>query len=370
MNLLGVVDEDPFDFRTWSGSSAYFFSALRAAGLLAGAVSAQPPRWIERLYMLRNFNVDIERWRFAYHLDAGLAGVRTRVGLRRMSPLWEETDCILQVGALFDFAGKGKPAVSYHDGNLARRLDNPYGYPCVSQRVIDRSLAYERQLYQRLDRIFTMSRWLADSFVNDFGVSPDRVQPIYAGINMPDVETFSVANYSGKRLLFVGKQFERKGGKVLLDAFRLVRKKVPDATLTIVGPELSNLPDGVFNPGFVSKSTPEGLAAVKRMYAESSVFVLPTLYEPFGISYVEAMAHGLPCVGSNLCAVPEIIEEGASGYLVQPGDATSLAGRLIELLEDPGRSAEFGRRGFERYRAQFRWEVVARNLMAGLSELA
>lgn len=281
----------------------------------------------------------------------------------------DEADCVLQVGASFDFTGNGKPVISYHDGNLARRLDNPYGYPSVPRRVIDRSLAYERRLYQRIDRIFTMSRWLADSFVRDFGVSPDRVQPIYAGINMPDVETLAPANYAGKRLLFVGKQFERKGGKVLLEAFSLVTRKVPDATLTVVGPELGSLPDGVINPGFVSKSTPEGLAAVKRMYAESSVFVLPTLYEPFGISYVEAMAHGLPCVGTNICAVPEIIEEGASGYLVPPGDVEALAERLIELLEDPARCAEFGRCGFERYRANFRWEVVAERLRLGLSGL-
>ena len=263
---------------------------------------------------------------------------------------------------MFNFTGLDKPVISYHDGNLARRLDSPYGYPKVSAKVIDKAMRYEHALYQRLDRIFTMSQWLADSFVNDFGVSPEKVVPVYAGINMPDVEEFLPASYGEKKLLFVGKQFERKGGRVLLEAFQEVRRRVKGATLTIVGPVLDELPEGVVNPGFVSKSTSDGLAAVKQLYRDASVFVLPTLYEPFGISFVEAMAHGLPCVGTRVCAVPEIIAEGKSGYLVEPNDPEGLANRLVELLESPALAESLGKHGFEIYRNRFRWSMVVNRL--------
>jgi glycosyltransferase involved in cell wall biosynthesis len=204
-----------------------------------------------------------------------------------------------------------------------------------------------------------MSKWLADSFIRDFGVPARKLWPVYAGINMPDVDAPPAREQGRNGILFVGKQFDRKGGRVLLDAFERVRRVVPSATLTIVGPRLGALGPGVNNPGFLSKQDPDGAAAIKRLYSDAAVFVLPTLYEPFGISYVEAMAHGLPCIGTNICAVPEIIEDGVTGRLVAPGDAEALARALIDLLLDSGKAREFGEAGFRKYRAQFTWAKVA-----------
>jgi glycosyltransferase involved in cell wall biosynthesis len=204
-----------------------------------------------------------------------------------------------------------------------------------------------------------MSKWLADSFIRDFGVPVRKLCPIYAGINMPDVGTPPAREHGRNGILFVGKQFDRKGGRVLLDAFERVRRAVPSATLTIVGPRLGVLGPGIKNPGFLSKQNPDGFAAMKRLYSDATVFVLPTLYEPFGISYVEAMAHGLPCIGTNICAVPEIVEDGNTGRLVAPGDAESLAGALIDLLMDPDKARAYGDAGFRKYRQQFTWAKVA-----------
>ena len=70
------------------------------------------------------------------------------------------------------------------------------------------------------------------------------------------------------------------------------------------------------------------------------------------------MAHRLPCIGTNICAIPEIIEEGLTGYCVPPGNSAALAAHLQSLLRDPASCRELGERGFEKYRRDYTWAAV------------
>jgi glycosyltransferase involved in cell wall biosynthesis len=81
-------------------------------------------------------------------------------------------------------------------------------------------------------------------------------------------------------------------------------------------------------------------------------------YEPFGNAFLEAMAYGLPCVGADRCAMPEIIDAGRTGLLVPPEDPVALARALRELADDPGRAQAMGEAGFGRLHERFTWDVV------------
>lgn len=361
MRIIGVAEEDPLHHKTWSGSSAYFFSALKATGCLVDTVSAQPTPFITRLYQAKNFHPALQSWRFKYHLDVDFYSQMTRVANSRLDALQSNSyDTILQIGALFDLTRRpGKHTVSYHDGNLASRLNSPYGYPSINQTILDRALKHERQLYQNLDHIFTMSKWLADSFVRDFGVKAAKLTAIGAGINLPHVREIVNKSYDSPNMLFIGKEFERKGGKFLFEAFSQVRQEIPGATLTVIGPELSDLPSGVSCLKYVSKQATGGLSALLDEYARASIFVMPSLYEPFGIVFAEAMAHRLPCIGTRICAMPEIIEDGRTGLLVPPKDSQSLATAMLTLLKSPDMCAQFGAAGYNKYLAQYTWGSVA-----------
>ncbi|MGP4843269.1 glycosyltransferase family 4 protein [Marinobacter sp. 1Y8] len=356
--LLGVCDQNPFSPLTWSGSANHFFSEIRNRGLLEDAISSDPSFLNQKIIQLKNFHGSRDKWRFAYHLSPDLFAARTQSALNKVNHKNLQFDAFMQIGAWFDFTGYGKPAFSYHDGNLACRLNSPYSYPAISRSRVKRALDYEKKLYSRMEIIFPMSNWLKNSFVKDFGVHADKVFPVYAGINMPEVTEYIEPRYDAKNILFVGKSFQRKGGGVLLEAFKIVRKVIPNASLTIVGPTLKDLPEGVFNPGFVSKESPEGMRQLQDLYRKASIFALPTLYEPFGIAFAEAMAHGLPCVGTNICAIPEIITDQKTGFLVEPNSANDLAHKLINLLENPQLCKEMGVSGFNRYRADFNWRSV------------
>lgn len=363
--IIGVIDEDPFASPTWSGSSRFFFGALKDAGSLVDAIAADPGRARVLPAIARSFSRNRASWRFAFHLDPSVSKARTKVALGKLAGYAPASyDLLLQVGAWYDFRNKiDKPILSYHDGNLAGRLASPYGYPAISQRKIAAALRHERKVYEGIDQMFPMSKWLADSFHADFGVPFAKLEPVYAGVNLPRISEPSPARDEQPTLLFVGKDFERKGGRDLLEAFKIVRKEIPDLQLIIVGPTLAAAPDGVQCVGFLDKSRPEDLDRLLGLYARSQVFVLPSLYEPFGIAFAEAMAHRMPCIGTAICAMPEIIVDGETGYVVPPKNPALLAARLLDILKNPGQRSQMGAAGFARYERLFTWKSVARRIL-------
>jgi glycosyltransferase involved in cell wall biosynthesis len=364
MKLVGVIDGEPFDPTLWSGSSRYLFEALQRRGVLHSAIEAIPGRIESVFYQLLSVQPDMARWKFKYHVHLGYYSAFTRQARRTIARIPETAyDLILQIGAWYDLTRyRGKPVVSYHDGNLAMLLKSPYGYPKIAARHTDAALRYERELSSRIDLVFPMSRWLADSFVRDHGVNHRKVFPVGAGVNLPHIRPTADKDYSAPRILFVGIDFARKGGPLLLEAFAKVRREIPDAELTIVGPALDEVPQGVRCLGPLSKANPADVERLLDEYHRASLFVMPSLYEPFGIVFGEAMAHRCPCIGTNICAMPEIIDHGRTGFVVPPRDSATLAQRMVAVLKDPAMAREFGERGYQKYVADLTWDAVARKM--------
>jgi glycosyltransferase involved in cell wall biosynthesis len=94
---------------------------------------------------------------------------------------------------------------------------------------------------------------------------------------------------------------------------------------------------------------------------------MPSLYEPLGVAVLEAMAAGLPCIGSTGGALPELIEEGATGFVVPPGDEDALLARMSELASSADLCRRLGEAGAARYRERFTWDAVADRMLAGIS---
>jgi glycosyltransferase involved in cell wall biosynthesis len=224
-------------------------------------------------------------------------------------------------------------------------------------------IGLERSMYQNARLNFTMSAHVSRSLVEQYGCPPSRVRCVYAGGNMvrPNLEHLGLERFARKNILFVGVDWERKGGPALLQAFREVRRSHPTATLTIVGcaPKVS-LP-GCHVVGHLP------FAEVAKFYYAATVFCLPTTVEPFGIVFLEAFAHGLPIVATNIGAIPDFVEHGRSGYLVDCNDPAQLAGRLNALLSDPARCAEFGARGQALVQDRYSWQATAERLAADIN---
>jgi glycosyltransferase involved in cell wall biosynthesis len=255
-----------------------------------------------------------------------------------------------QTQSLFDASLPGTPHFIYTDHT---HLENfRYPAPDASTPLSHGWARLEGVAYQNARLVFTMSRNISRSLVRDYGCVPQKVKCVHAGSNVGPVAIDDIDNgrFSSKNILFVGVDWERKGGPTLLAAFRAVRQAHPDARLTIVGcsPPISE--PGVHVEGRVP------LGEVAKYYRAASVFCLPTLNEPFGLVFLEAFSYGLPVVATRLGAIPEIVADGKSGYLVAPRDPTELAQRLSALLGDPARCAKFGAHGNQWVSHRYTWE--------------
>jgi glycosyltransferase involved in cell wall biosynthesis len=261
-----------------------------------------------------------------------------------------------QTQSLVDASVPGTPHFLYTDHT--HLVNSTYPGKRQTPMASAEWLALEKSMYQNARLNFTMSAHVSRSLVDQYGCLPTRVECVYAGSNVAPANAgnLGLERFARKNILFVGIDWERKGGPVLLEAFREVRRAHPKATLTIVGSTPKVSMPGCHVVGRVP------LAEVAKFYETASVFCLPTTVEPFGIVFLEAFAHGLPIIATNIGAIPDFVEQGRSGYMVDCNDAAQLAYRLNELLADPARSAAFGMRGQAFVGDRYTWQATAERL--------
>ena len=365
----GSVGADPYSPATWSGSSAFLLKAMKDVEILDKAVGIRVPKLTNYALLAKNFTRERGVWRKHFYFDPAYrrALTATAKGVPVSSPV------LLQIGHMFSLpdAFPGRTCISYHDGNLVELLASGFGMEGVSRRRIDQALEYERQTAQKMTAIFTFSEYLRQSFIHNYGVAPERVHTVGGGINIPELpQAVEDKDYRGGRILFIGTEFARKGGPQLLEAFRIVREAIPSAELHIVGPaQLGDLPAGAFSHGHLSKTDPAQRIALESLFREASVFVLPSLYEPFGIAPLEAMLYQLPAVVTNAWALREFVTPGVNGELVEKGSVGDLATKLTQLLANPERLAEMGRQGRKMVLMRYTWASVAGSMSSILRSL-
>jgi len=376
--ILGVIDGAPFDPATWSGSSRGLFRALERRGALAGAVNAHS-RVLDRAAQASSVAPDRRRWwqRYTggvYPAAGSLRRARTTLAARRAGDLPAHADAVLQVGAWYDLSGVRGPSLcaSYHDGNLATFLRRPDVALDPRSRSVRRALDRERDLYDRMDLILPMSSWLARAFVEDFGQDPGKVVAVGAGANLdelPPEPRRPAESFAAPRVLFVGKgEFARKGGPQLRDAFAELRGAHPEAELWLVGPQpVADPRPGERWLGRIDRRARGGEAELHELYSRATTFALPSLYEPFGIALLEAMAHALPCLATEGCAMPEIVADGETGLLSTAGDAGSLAANLRALADDPEQARRMGAAGRRRLVERYTWDAVGARIVAEIA---
>lgn len=172
-------------------------------------------------------------------------------------------------------------------------------------------------------------------------------------------------------LICVGRLDAVKGQATLLRALVQVAAAQPAVLLLLAG-------DGPERPRLTALAAELGVADrvrllgarddVPRLLALGELFVLPSLQEGMPNAVLEAMAAGLPVVGTAVGGVPELVVDGETGVLVPPGDATALADALLALLAAPARAAEMGRRGRQRAAQAFSQEAMCRQVEQLLTE--
>ncbi len=223
-------------------------------------------------------------------------------------------------------------------------------------------LVMEKAALRRAARVLTWSHHVSRSLMELYQIPRDRIVRVLVGCNLEALPAAATpAPAESKSILFVGVEWDRKGGPWLVDAFRRLPERHRDATLVIVGcnPPI-NLPNCT-----VHGRVP--LAEMERFYHRAAIFCMPTKAEPFGIAFIEAMAHAIATVAPRMGAMPDYIDHGVSGLLHRPGDVDDIAAQLTWLLDHPDERRTIAAHGFDAV-LPYRWENVGTAIRAAIDQ--
>lgn len=234
--------------------------------------------------------------------------------------------------------------------NLNYRLIRPNEYLASKKFRLK-----EQEIYENATTVFVMSENIRRSLIEQYGISSEKACLVYAGANTGEPVKTKSEKFKSKNIVFVGKDWERKGGPLLMEAFQKVRRKIPEATLTIIGCNPVTDTEGCHIMGVVPKSE------VTKAFQQAAVFCLPTRREPFGMVFIEAMFNKLPVVCTSVGATPDLVVDGKNGFLIS-FQSDALAEKLCLLLENPKLAEQFAEEGFKKVNSQYTWDNVGNRM--------
>lgn len=347
-------------------AAATVLEALGERHSVIGSLHPELRPAFDLLVKLRAFSPDRGLWRARAGFSDAAFNALTGAVERQLRRHDGSFDLIFQVQTVFapGQLEARRPFVVYTDNiiSLTERL-----YPAWA-RLSTAEFRHRRELEARICRsaahVLAWSDFLRDALIGDYGCEPSRVSRVGAGANivLPSLES---RRWDSATAIFVGRDFARKGGLVLLDAWARVRERLPHARLIVAGPP--SPPEGVDLTGVDWRGPVASRAELVSLYETASVFAMPSLFEPWGHVFLEAMGCGLPCIAADHCAMPEIVSNEQTGLLVAPGEAQPLADALVRLLEDPPLAEAWGRRAHASVSSQHRWSDVAERISPALA---
>jgi glycosyltransferase involved in cell wall biosynthesis len=363
LRLLILCAGNPEAERTFSGSARSLFQALERRGCVlhkSNVLGMTDPFDKGNLPMrlfrkLDRFNVERN-----YRYSAFALARNTR----RAQAIADNTqgyNACLMYGTTFH-PTVNVPMYCYFDATAAQIAQAggwSYGSRTAAQnqKVID----YQKHVFDDCTAIFPRTEYAASSVHNDYGVPRNNISVAGAGSNH-NATPLPHGSYATRNILFIGAEFERKGGPLILDAFKIVRHSMPDATLTIIGANPDIKEPGVDVVGRIYKDAEGGLNRILEYYSRASVFCIMSELEPFGIVIIEAQNSCVPCIVPAKFAFTETVQHGVTGMHVADETPESLSKIMLELLADPEKLETMGKAGHEFVQNEWTWDKAAERI--------
>lgn len=230
------------------------------------------------------------------------------------------------------------------------------------------AVAGEASLIQQVSLVWTNTDYTASLF------SPDHIRdkPILAappGVGIQgDAEGLAKRDWTRGRVLFIGRNWEHKGGPIVTRAIERIRRDLPNVELVVIGCRPRGLPSWVTVHGPLSVDDPSERDVLARELGESVLFCMPSRSESTGIVYMEAASFGLPVVMSHGQGREKLFPPSFT-TMVPADDIQSLACCLKQLLSDPGRLRRAGEAAFHHAKTHYTYGSLVERLIRAMEPL-
>ena len=284
-----------------------------------------PPRWLP---------IDFQSTRVPWAVSGSL------LARRAISPVLDQVDGLfLHTTTIALLAGdifRKKPTVLSSDGTPLnkRHMRIEYGLSAQSRLAEGAKSAVYRHVFKRCAGFVAWSNWTKASFIEDYGCREEDVAVIPPGIQL---DQFAPGDRSHPlpRILFVGGDFVRKGGDLLIEVFRKRLRGRAELVL-VTRDSVAGDEQGVTVHRDVTANSPK----LRELYATCDIFALPTRADCYSVACMEAMAAGMPVVATNVGGISDIVRD--NGYVISPDDGPALGDALESLVTDSGKRRRLG----------------------------
>lgn len=256
-----------------------------------------------------------------------------------------------------------RPIVLLADAMMPILLDYYDFYDNIPRRLKNWICARERESIKHASKIIISSDWGAKGAIAQ-GMAPENVEMIQFGANIDDKDIASAKrdfdSTNTLRLLFMGVNWERKGGDIAIEATEWLNSEGVPATLKIVGtapPQGKEYGKNIEICGFKNKNNPEDYKALTDIIRNSDALILPTKAECAGIVFAEAAAYGLPIFTYDTGGTKSYVSDGENGYTLPLTARGADFGKAIKRAWLEGEFAEFSKKGKEIYDSTLNWNV-------------
>jgi len=363
-----VSQHDPTDPGHWSGTPYFLMTALqRSVDHVHVVAPLRTPlgTFLKGLAKVHN-QIFSKQYHFAWNraVARGLASVANRqIGA-------DDFDFVLSMSSVIGaYLDTDAPLVTWEDSTIAGMLGYYSGaYAAISRASVENSRFLQQRSLDRATLSVFSSEWAARGAVEHYGADPAKIRVIPFGANLecpPSLATIDSALVSRMRssecrLLFVGVEWERKGGETVLRTAEILHRSGVRVVVDIVGirPPCS-VPNYVRVHGYVSKASIEGRKLLENMLLSAHYLFVPSIAECYGLVYAEASAFGVPSLSRRTGGIPSVVIDGENGWLLPPdGPAEAYAELIRNGIANPELYSAMSRRARQLYDERFNWKVA------------
>jgi len=268
----------------------------------------------------------------------------------------------------------GKPIVTWTDA-VFHGMHEYYGktFANLTKSAAARGRWQEMTALRNCRIAAYASKWAFDGAREIAEESKLRILPFGSSLlvqhSMEDVRTAAIQKRLTRKnrceLLFVGVNWERKGGDIAVETARLLNEAGIETKLRVVGSTPpKRVPPFVEVLGFISKHSEEGRRRLLDLFCSADIFILPTKAEAAGIVFAEASSCGLPCITYATGGVTDYVRHGVNGVCIQPGgSAAQFADEVRRMLNSPADYEGYATRAFQEYNERLNWNHSVRQLL-------
>lgn len=271
-----------------------------------------------------------------------------------------------------------KPLVLWTDALYASLVGCYSGFENHSAQTLKEAHHMTREFFSRCSLAIFSSEWAARGALEIYGVSKEKIKVVPFGANTDSTHSFTdIKNILKQRsretikLLFLGKEWLRKGGDTVLAVAKTLHSAGHSVALTIAGchpPPNEIIPPYVKCVGYLSKKTPEGLAQIHQLLRESHFLFMPSRTEAYGLVFCEASAFGLPSLTTYVGGIP--IKDNVNGMRFSlEATPAEYCNYIVDLMQNYSRYEELALSSFDEYETRLNWTVACRQVREFLKEI-